>query len=204
MYPEIRFKYPWLLLKAIDPELRPAYREIGKEHLLDEQFIRDRLTTFKQLWKPEERQILEGLCQIFDLEFRQNVIDVYVAPFRNSFSDPMVIATKVANERVIDVIAHELLHRLLSDCTLSRQDDYKERWSDLFGADLPVLVRNHIAVHAGLQALWIDILQQPDRLQRDKKACETSEGYRQAWEYVEKYGYKEIIQKVKESYKGNI
>lgn len=197
-YPEIRFKYPWLLLKAIDPELRPAYREIGKEHVLDEQFIKDRLATFKRLWKSEERQILEGLCHIFGIEFRQNIIDLYVAPFRNSFSDPLTIAAKTADERVVDMIAHELLHRLLSENMAS--DDSK--WERLFG-DHPKLVLNHIVVHAGLQALWSDVLQTPERLARDKQKSQELDGYRQAWEYVDMHGYQNIIQKVKESFEAD-
>lgn len=201
-YPEIRFKYPWLLLKALDPVLKPAYADMGKEYVLDEKFITGRIGQFEELWRPHEEKIVQGMCTVFGLEFRQNVIDIYVAPFRNSFSDPMVVSTKTADERLVDVIAHELLHRLLSDNTFSEQGDNKRRWQRLFG-DHPKIVLNHIAVHAGLQALWCDVLGEPERVRRDKDACRGREGYRQAWEYVEEYGYQTIVSQVKVSYTPN-
>lgn len=200
-YPEIRFKHPWLLLQTLDPILRPAYSETGDEDLLSDEFILERLERHETAWRPLEKQILTGMCDIFNLEFRQNVIDIYVAPFRSSFSDPMVISTKCPADVVANVIAHELLHRLLSDNTSHEYewaDEAQKRLATLFGDDHDRVTLFHIGVHAGLKALYLDVLNDPAQLTWDVEKCQQYPSYKKAWEYVDEYGYKEIISKLRE------
>lgn len=200
-YPEIRFQRSNLLMRVLDTDLRPVYQELGKEGVLDRDFIEDRRATFEKLWRAEEHKILKGLCDIFDLEFRQNTIDVYVAPLRGSFSSPMVIATKAKEEELVRLLTHELLHRLLSDNTSSHYESWRDRWPELFGKEYSEVTVNHIAVHAGLQALWTEVIKKPEYLEQEK--AYTLEPYIQSWEYVDTHGYQEIIQKVKQSFHGS-
>lgn len=195
-YPEIRFKNPWLLMKTLDPVLRPAYAATDDENLLSSEFILGRIERYENAWRPLEEKMLVGMCDAFNLEFRQNVIDIYVAPFRTSFSDPMVISTKVSADVVGNVIAHELLHRLLTDNTSHKYEgaeEASERLASIFGGEHDKVTLFHIGVHAGLKALYLDVLGDSARLRWDIEKCWQYPSYKEAWDYVELHGYRQII-----------
>lgn len=94
------------------------------------------------------------------MEFRQNIIDIYAAPFYASFSFPMVIATKYEPDRAVEIITHELLHVLLYDNTSQQLDllATEEEWRKLFDNVEDEIALIHIPVHATLQALFSDVL----------------------------------------------
>ena len=61
----------------------------------------------------------------------------------------------------------------------------------------------HIPVHAVHKAIYLDVLNEPKRLERDisNNKMHKSKDYIDAWNYVHKHGYEEIINKLKKSYK---
>lgn len=202
-YPEIRFRDPFLLVGAIYNDIEPAYMppiaESDERNKLSRQYITDKLKKYEKAWRPYEDEIVKGICQILNVEFRHNVIDIYAAPFYNSFSFPMFIATKYEPNRAIEVITHELLHVLLYDNTSSKLDLHKtsEEWKKLFPSIDNENALIHIPVHATMQALFDDILHEPERTLNDKKMCESYSDYSLAWDYVEQEGYQNIIDKLK-------
>lgn len=207
-YPEIRFRDSFLLVDTIYPDIEPAY--VSQETGMDERYklgreaIGKTLYSYEQAWLPYGDKIVRGICEILDLEFRQNVIDLYAAPFYQSFSFPLFIATKYEPDRAVDVIAHELIHVLLYDNTVASLDLAREEraWQKMFkGLDDNVVATLHVPVHAVLQALFDDILGEPERTARDKKMCEKYPDYKIAWEYVDKVGYKEVIEQLRISYR---
>jgi hypothetical protein len=200
VFPEIRFKYPWLLLNTIDFALRPALEKENAADLLDREFILERLARHEAAWQPYEHEVLKGMCDIFGLEFRQNIIDIYVAPLRHAFSDPMMISTKHSPDEVVNVIAHELMHRLLTDNTLYEDENLIAHWRGLFGEGYDRAALIHIPIHAGLKMLFLEVLNEPDRLARDMERCRRFESYNQAWEYVEANDYRQIIAKLRAGY----
>lgn len=202
MLPDIRFKYPWLLLNTLDFALRPALEKEGAADLLDKEFILERLARHEDAWRPYEQKILQGMCDIFGLEFRQNIIDIYVAPLRHAFSDPMMISTKHSPDEVVNVIAHELMHRLLTDNTLYKDENLVDHWRSLFGAEHDKVALIHIPIHAGLKMLFLDVLNEPNRLTNDIERCQRHQPYKQAWKYVEANDYKQIIAQLKVAYVG--
>lgn len=139
------------------------------------------------------------MCGLLNMEFKQNTIDIYAAPFYTSFSFPMFIATKYEPDRAIEVIAHELLHVLLYDNTSGELDLFAKgkEWRKLFKDCEDEIARIHIPVHAALQSLFNDVLRESERTERDKKMCINYPPYKLAWEYVDKVGYKKIIEQVK-------
>ena len=133
------------------------------------------------------------------MEFKQNVIDIYAAPFYSSFSFPLIIATKYEPDRAIEVITHELTHVLLydnisSDLNLAKKED---EWRKLFKEMDDGVALVHIPVHAVLQAVFDDILNEPNRTIRDKEMCSNYLPYKTAWDYVDKVGYKQVINLIK-------
>jgi hypothetical protein len=201
--PKIRIKKSFLLNDKVIPLLKVELKAAGREEEAREEFIDAKVKAYQDAWSKYETKILSALCDALGVEFNQNIIDVYVAPFSNSFSDPMVISTKYSPDRAVEVLTHEISHRLLTDnIAMPMKDGRKpsEHWRELFGEhDFRVLT--HIPVHALLQYVFIDILNEPYRLERDVNFCSKHEPYRLAWEYVQKVGYTVVIEQLRESYK---
>lgn len=200
-YPEVRFKHPWLLIDTIYPDIKASYEKTGELNKLDAKYIERALRRYEKAWRPYEQRLIHGMCELLGLEFRQSIIDIYAAPFYTSFSDPMVIATKYTSDRAVDVITHEIIHRLLTDNIQTKDDTrYDVEWRKLFGREHSWNTVIHIPVHAVMQALFDDIIDEPRRTARDKKACQKWADYHAAWQYVDAVGYKKIIAQLKENY----
>lgn len=202
-YPEIRFKHPWLLIDTIYEDIKPAYEKPADDlHKLDYKFIQRTLNRYEKAWRPYENKLVQGMCELFELEFRQNTIDIFAAPFYRSFSSPMFIATKYTSDRAVDVITHEILHRLLSDnLQVDSSKPYVREWKKAIGTHDNFNIAVHIPVHAALQALFDDVINEPERTLRDKRLCQQWSDYDAAWKYVDRVGYKTVIERVKRAYK---
>lgn len=202
-YPEIRFRDSFLLVGAIYNDIEPAYMppiaKSDERNKLSRESINEKLDEYEKAWRPYEEKLIKGMCEFLNMEFRQNIIDIYAAPFYTSFSFPMFIATKYEPDRAIEVITHELLHVLLYDNTSQELNLFSkgEEWRKLFEGIDDDIARIHIPVHATLQALFDDVLHEPQRTIRDKQMCSNYYSYKLAWEYVEKVGYEKVIKLVK-------
>ncbi|HEY1645665.1 MAG TPA: hypothetical protein VGF75_04810 [Candidatus Saccharimonadales bacterium] len=201
--PEIRIKDAWLLRENASAHLHKLYAKKG-EKLADDAWIEKRVSEYTKAWKPYEKKILNGLCDTLELTYRQNIIDVYIAPWFNAFSDPMVIGVMQEPDIFIDSLTHELIHRLLTDNTTIpyMTDILFPAWKKLFGEKYNFTTLVHIPVHAVHKAIYLDVLKQPERLERDIKANKdyVATDYVASWDYVNKHGYKEIINKLRKSY----
>jgi hypothetical protein len=206
--PEIHIKDAWLLRLNASQHLHELWAKKG-DKLADDEWMAKKVEEYTAAWKPYETKILEGMCELYGLKFRENIISVYIAPWFNAFSSPLVIGVKYEPDQFIDMLAHELLHRLFT-CNDKYDIDFDDNlilgkeWERLLGKGLPLNVKVHIPVHAGLKALYLDVLQEPKRLTRDisySKEGKWGKPYVEAWEYVEKHGYKEINEKLRSSYK---
>ena len=197
--PTIRIKNAWLLRAEVSVHLNELWGD--GIPLESEKFYKEKTEIYKNAWQPYEQKILLGMSEIFGLTFRQSEIDVYIAPWFAAFSDPMIIGTKYDPNRFVEVLSHELLHRLITDNTTYHDGDILLKiWKDLFGDQHSKNTLIHIPVHAGLKAIFLDVLNEPQRLENDISLCAKWDHYRNAWEYVQENDYKQIIQKLKESY----
>ncbi len=200
--PEIRIKDAWLLRENASRHLHELW---GKDKTLaDDDWMEKRVADYRKAWKPFEKQILTSMTDLLDLSFRQNIIDVHIAPWFNAFSDPMVIGVIKEPDQFVDILTHELLHRLLTDNTsIPHETMILVEWQKLFGKEHTFGTLVHIPVHAVHKAIYLDVLNAPERLERDiagiKKIKATD--YINAWGYVDKHGYLEIIEKLRASYK---
>mgnify|MGYP000223946240 CR=1 FL=1 len=153
---------------------------------------------YDEWWQPHSEKILKGLCDITGLEFAQNTIDVYVAPWFYAFSSPMVIGVIFRDkDELISVVSHEIVHRLLTDNTkFGLYHNYLKDWRKLFGKDHSNVTLAHIPVHAILEKLYRDILNQPDIIEIDKKQSKQKAAYQKSWQYVQDHGYDWIIEQL--------
>ena len=201
--PEIRIYYSYLLA---DFESKIIAEKFDLKMDTEEQFI-VWAGNYRAEWSKYEGEIIPALQKALGVKFYKKVIDVNCAPFFRPKSDPLIMNFKNLPDKFVDELTHELCHVLLTDNTKAQHHSYKRRvnlldiWEDLFGRhDTNTLV--HIPVQALMQHIYIDVLKDPSRLERDKKDSKRyGHGeYTDSWNYVEKHGYKEIIEKLKKSY----
>lgn len=199
-YPEVRIKDAWLLRQAASAPLHELWAKEG-DFLASDEEMTEIIAGYQKAWQPYEKKIMTGLCELTGLEFRQNIIDVNIAPWFRAFSDPMVIGVTYKPDRFLEILAHEMIHRLLTDNLQTSYDtDYVDEWKKIFGNEHEDNVLIHIPVHAILQALFDDVLHEPTRTKNDRKLCKQWRAYDDAWIYVAEHGYKQVIERLKESY----
>jgi hypothetical protein len=146
---------------------------------------------YKEEWSKKGGEILDALCKITTLTFRRDVIDVYIVSGNpRQFSNPIVIKGSFLPDEFVDVLTHELIHRLFVLNSLPKKIIINEKCSTETDS-----VKNHILLHALLKYIYLDILSEPNRLtsniERSKK--HSTKDYVRAWEIVEKEGYKNLI-----------
>ena len=202
--PEIRIKNAWLLRENASRHIHKLFDKEGSE-MANHAEIDKVVETYEKAWIPFEKKIVVGMCDIIGLQFRQNIIDVYIAPWFYAFSDPLVIGITMSDADFITNLTHELIHRLLTDnTTLPHDSNLLKSWEKLFGKDHSHITLTHIPVHAIHKAIIYDVLKDPKIKENDYAACLEFEGkdgdYIKSWDYVDKHGYKEIIAKLKTAY----
>jgi hypothetical protein len=198
--PEIRIQYGQLLAENASQHLNKLWGN-GRKMTTDMEMEKI-VQSYKKAWKPYEQKVLTGITSLTGLQFRQNSIDVYIAPWFNAFSSPLVIGITHEPDQFIDTLTHELIHRLLTDNTAVPYDALlADNWKKLYGTEHNFGTLIHIPVHAILEAVYMDVLDEPKRVLRDKQnSKEFTRDYADAWAYVETHGYKEIIDKLRKDY----
>lgn len=158
---------------------------------------RGKLEIFRASWEPVEKKLLRGMCRVLELQFYLNAIDVHVVGYAKAFSNPLVLSSHYEADEAVDVLTHELIHRLLTDNT--RQLNVSAIWSEMFQGE-ERLVRNHVLVHAVHEFLYREVLADPSRLKRDRSHATEHPAYKRSWEIVAETGYKRIINSFKKHY----
>lgn len=203
--PEIRIKDGWLLRENASKHLHELW---GKDsELADDVWMERRVAEYSAAWQMYEKTILNGMFDILNLQFRQNIIDVYIAPWFLAFSDPLVIGVTSEPDMFVDLLTHELIHRLLTDNTLISSDtNLTGEWEQLWGSNHSFDSLIHIPVHAVHKAIYLDVLENPQRLERDIKINTDNDAgdYIKAWDFVNKHDYKQLIKQLKESYRDKV
>jgi hypothetical protein len=135
------------------------------------------------------------------------VIDVYTADYFIPISQPLVIHFRNEPDKFIDTLTHELTHVLLTDNQhyqiATSEFDLRSAWENLFGEhDFSTLV--HIPVHAVMKYIYLDVLDQPYRLDRDLEFAQSlnrTTAYKDSWQYVNENDYIEILSQVKQIFR---
>lgn len=172
----------WAKVATGNPQWKPM------EHAV----LVEKIFSYIALWEPYEKKIMSGLMKALELNFLENFISVYIiSGQKGGFSDPIVISPGVPDERFVDLLAHELVHRLLT--FNAERIEVGAIFQKMFPDINHKLTLNHIVVHAVLQYLYLDILNEPDRLERDVSFHQGKPGYEDAWKIVQEKGYKQIL-----------
>ena len=205
--PEIRMQTSPLLFNSISQEERQKWADEIGMHLYSTADIDEYVQELRQQWGTFEKQTLSAMCELYGIQFKKPIIDVYVSPWTKSISNPLILSPSRPPEVHVDTLVHELLHGLFTDnSSFSMHDKNRtakliDKWRELFGDDLDWNTIVHIPVHAGLKAVFLDTLDAPERLVRDIERHINHPTYKAAWDYVEEHGYKEINEKLRQLYK---
>jgi hypothetical protein len=196
-FPEIRFKNGALLTRAFNELIRQIPDQKDSQ-LAGWEEINQTIEKNRSLWKDKEVGIVTAMQKIAGLNFYKNLIDVYLVDgHKSGFSDPLVLSYKYHGEGFIDVMAHELLHVLLTDNKQGRDGSVWARRAYPEIEDR--LVTNHILVHAIHKEIYLNTLKRPDRLKHDIEKCQKWPAYKTSWEIVERDGHINIIEGFKKS-----
>lgn len=198
--PKIRFKYGWLVAGEASHVLNDRWGD-GTPLRSYEEY--DAIAKkYDVWWRTDGDTILTAMTEVLNLQFHQPEIDIYVVPWFNAISDPMIIGPAFPNQdELINSVTHELLHRLLTENTVTDYTyDYISGWKELFGDhEFNTLV--HIPVHAVMKKVYLDKINRPDLLDLDKRLVKDNQPYANAWTYVDDNGYEEIISKLVDWYR---
>jgi hypothetical protein len=187
--PEIRIRYSRLMAANISPILLAHYR--GPEAKLESfEFYKKKIQDYTEAWQSKEQRILSGLIKVLDVNFYLPVIDATIAPMVAAFSTPLTLNFKPKPDEFIDILTHELIHILISDNkeNISFYASVQSRWPD---EESKVIA--HIMVHALMEYVFRDVLDEVSRIERDIIACSSNPPYAKAWKIVEEYGYRQVI-----------
>lgn len=203
--PEVRIYFSWLLYDKVSVNLDKLFAT-ETDKIVSQEVAEQYTENYRQEWAKYETKILPALIESLEVEFRQNIIDVPCAPWMYSMSDPLIMGFRYFPDQFVDSLTHELCHVLLTDNTAysikssDKEINLRDVWADLFGQDYDFHTLVHIPVHALCKYIYLDILNEPSRLNRDIETVKADEPYKIAWEYVESNDYKEILKQLKNSY----
>lgn len=191
--PAIRIKYAWLLADSASTVMNEKYGDGSPLRSFEE--YEEIAAKYREWWMPHNEKILHGLTDILNLEFRQNIIDVNVAPWFSPISDPLVIGPAFNSEdTLVNTLTHEIIHRLITDNTeIDYEHDFMSDWKKLFGDDHDWNTLIHIPVHATMKKLYLDALNRPDLLELDMEEVKGNKPYSDAWTYVNNHDYRDIV-----------
>ncbi|MEK9182300.1 MAG: hypothetical protein AAB781_01775 [Patescibacteria group bacterium] len=197
--PKIRIKYN----RFLDPIFKAYIKSNPKwKDWVEptETEVKERVKKYKEEWTKYEKKILEGICEVLNLNFSQNIIDVHIVSGNDrQFSNPIVIKSGFELDEFIESITHELIHRLFSD---NIQNVVAGKiFLEMFPNENE-LIRNHIITHSVLKFIYLDLLKDKEKLEIniEKSSKSSFPEYKRAWEIVEEMGYKELIAEFKNHY----
>ncbi len=168
--------------------------------ILDEYPNREQILEYieivKPKWKQEETKILNKISELMQLQWKDEVIKVYVVGAGIPYSDPLTIVHyKEDYVAFIDVLTHELIHQLQS-----QNSTIYSKWITHLGKTYPEEKRktkSHILLHAVHKLLYLELFTQ-ERLEKNIQKSAKKPAYKRAWDIVEEEGAENILKKFHE------
>lgn len=155
-------------------------------------FLRELSISREKIWGEKAVEVIQKLTELLGFQFTEKEILVYTVGFGQAHSDPVIIPSNFNEWEFVNVATHELIHRFLTFNTSNFNEDVVS--PRLFPNESPTTAI-HVVVNALLQFVYINVLDEPQRLEWDKER--SGDFYKKAWGIVEKEGYMNIIETVK-------
>jgi len=195
MIPKVIFRYSWIY----DQLRREEFEKKSKNYPSPKETL-NYIKKADKIWKKYENKILKEISRITELEWEEKEIQCYVVGGGMNFSDPLTISPKKELSYFIDVLTHELIHRIFAPKKNYQKSEKawiyinkkykKETWN----------TRVHIVIHAIHKYIFLKFFGEK-RLEREIKIMNKFPEYKRAWEIIQKEGYQNIIKEFKEKIK---
>ena len=199
-YPKIIFKYSQIYDQLWGERMKDKKKNKGYP---SSRKILNYIKNIEKLWKNDEKKVLIELSRIIGLKWKEDKIICYVVGKSIPFSDPLTTPIYkrhsigyISKDRFIDILIHELIHRLLvRDFDFYKKLEkacmyfgrkYKEKnWSTLL----------HIVIHAIHSHIFLKFYNKK-RLKREIEitSCYPGSISKKSCEIVQKEGYQKIIE----------
>jgi len=200
MIPKIEFRYSWVYdanwkkwIKTYDVP------KLNRSKDLSYKVIEKYIAKVEKLWRKDEVKVLTELSKISVLKWKTKHIICYVVNEAIPFSDPLTVSVYLDSpDFFVDVLVHELIHQLYLQPGNLRSA--KKLWAHINKkyANVSYATRIHIPLHAMHEHIYRKFFNEK-RLKRDIRfASKFLPAYKQAWQIVEKEGYKNIIAEFKQ------
>jgi hypothetical protein len=181
--PQINIRYG----KLIDPFFKDSVLVNYPEYSFPPvEEVKEEVIIFRKAFEQNKGVFFDALDNL-GLEFKRNVIDCFIVTATpRDMSAPLIIRSRYSETEFLDAIYHELLHVLFTDNDIPKYNESK---------NISSTAVNHIDIFAILTYLYLDIINNKERLERVRNISNTSENtdYKKAWDIVDKIGYKNII-----------
>ena len=161
--------------------------------------VEKQVQKYKTLWAEKEDLILKSLTDILELHFLENYICAYIiSGQKGGMSDPIIISANTKEERFVDVLTHELIHRLLS--YHAEEIDTRKITTTLFGHFPSMKTTAHIMVNAVEEYLYREVLHDEEMLRWNINYMQPYPALKASWDYVQEKGYRELLEVYKSHY----
>ncbi len=144
---------------------------------------------------PIKEKVVEAIEKMAKRPFPYSVVNVnMVWIVHRTEAQAMIFPVSLSVDEFIILLTRELMHLSWPLYTAEFEEKYKN--------ETPI-VRDHIIIHAMLQHLWCDVLKRPDYLEMSKARSDrhSTDDYTKAWEIVEKEGYMNVLNYIREPIK---
>ena len=144
----------------------------------------------ERAWAMHGKKILSEIAKVTKLNWHEKEIVVYMTAGVIPYFDPLTLNLRSD----IDILTHELIHRILSEPENWRR--IKGNWVKLMKKykNEPQKTKTHIVVHA-IHAVILKKLFGEERLKREKKAVRDPK-YIRSWKITDADGYENIIREL--------
>lgn len=174
-------------------------QEIYKDWKVPEKsIVLENIKNYNVLWDKYGVKILEAITTITDLSFSRTLIPVYIVSGNpRGFSDPVILKSGYDDIDFVNYLSHELIHCLFVDNYKIVNDAIPYK-----APGLNTTAEDHVYLHAILKFIYLDVLNEPERLTKNiSNSSLFKGGYELAWDVVEKNNYRELINEFKRKIK---
>ncbi|MEK6928574.1 MAG: hypothetical protein AABW65_01290 [Nanoarchaeota archaeon] len=192
MIPHIEFRYSWIY----DQNMREWSKSMkfGQEKYPNQQKVMEYIPKVERLWRKKEKTILKELSKISKLSWKEKKIICYIVGRSLPFSDPLTLPIYQKHiNRSIDVLVHELIHQLFTQ--EGNTEKSEKSWNYIWRKYKKYSIRTkvHVPLHAIHEHIYKKFFDER-RLKIEIWITKNYPDYKNAWDIVQKEGYKNILQ----------
>lgn len=197
MIPKIEFRYSYIYDKIYRDScnVKDFLDDVNKEYPSKKNIL-EFVSEIKNAWKINGTILLKKISKIFGLKWSEKKIVCYVVGFSRPMSDPLTIKFCKDVNHAIDVLTHELIHRMQSGLN----DKKWRKWLSYLDSKYPKesrTAKDHVLLNAVHKKIYFDLFDNR-RFERDVENSRASKSYKRSWEIVDELGHEEIIKKFRE------